>query len=179
MNDKALEWKKLGTEHIVKNKWIDFRSSRYLFPDGREIGPFYTYTRADFVVIASSDEAGDHICVRQFRQGIEEVTTEFPAGGLEPGEDELEAAKRELLEETGYVSDEWRRLIRLPASATISDNYVTVFEARGCRKAAEQQLDDTEFVNVVKLSPAELERMVFAGEFQQAIHVMAWLLAKR
>ena len=104
-------------------------------------------------------------------------------GGERPAdqdaEEALEAAVRELREETGYVSDEWEHLITVPSNATIADNYAYVFRAVNCRKAADQDLDDTEFLNVIRLSPAEIETLIQQGGFQQAVHVMAWLLACR
>lgn len=186
-----LAWEEVKREHIVRDKWMDFRRSSYILPDGNEVEPFYSYSRKDYVVIVATDTEGDYICVRQFRQGIKEVTNEFPAGGIErkdgmeygrhegfSAEDALEAAKRELLEETGYISDEWKPLLVIPSNATIADNYAHIFSAKNCRKASAQDLDATEFVEVVKRSPSEIEKMIKKGEFQQAMHVMAWLLEK-
>ena len=187
-----LTWEEISTEHIVQDEWIDFRRSAYRFPDGNVFEPFYSYSRRDYVVIVASDEEGNYLCVRQFRQGIKEVTTEFPAGGIErtdgreygagrgmsEAEDALEAAKRELREETGYVSDDWRYLLTVPSNATIADNYAHVFAAVHCRKSGEQDLDETEFLNVRKYSAAEIEKMIYEGRFQQAVHIMAWLLAQ-
>lgn len=192
-DSEALAWKEVRTEHIVQDEWIDFRRSAYRLPDGKVFEPFYSYSRRDYVVIVASDEEGDYLCVRQFRQGIREVTTEFPAGGIErkdgreygagrdasAAEDALAAAKRELLEETGYVSDDWKYLISVPSNATIADNYAHVFEARNCRKSGGQDLDETEFLNVRKYSAASLEELIRRGEFQQAIHIMGWLLTQR
>ena len=141
----------------------------------------------------ASDEEGDYLCVRQFRQGIKEVTTEFPAGGLErsdgkeyrtgrddaSGEDALAAAKRELLEETGYLSDEWTHLITIPSNATIADNYAHVYMAKNCRKVSGQELDETEFLNVELHGEEEIEELIRTGKFQQAVHVMGWMLAKK
>ena len=188
-----LAWEEVRTEHIVQDEWIDFRRSVYRFPDGSEFGPYYSYSRRDYVVIVASDTDGRYLCVRQYRQGIEEVTTEFPAGGIERtdgkeygsrgsssvSEDALEAAQRELLEETGYVSDDWKHLLTVPSNATIADNYAYVFMATNCRKHGEQDLDETEFLNVRKYSADEIEEMIHTGDFQQAVHIMAWLLARR
>ena len=194
MDDKEnLTWEEISTEHIVQDKWIDFRRSAYRFPDGNVFEPYYSYSRRDYVVIVASDADGNYLCVRQFRQGIKEVTTEFPAGGIErtndreygsergasASEDALEAAKRELLEETGYVSDDWTHLLTVPSNATIADNYAYIFSAGNCRKSGEQNLDETEFLNVKKYSAAEIEEMIYKGDFQQAVHIMAWLLAQR
>ena len=84
MDDKEnLVWEEIRTEHIVQDEWIDFRRSAYRFPDGRVLEPFYSFSRKDYVVIVASDTEGRYLCVRQFRQGIRKVTTEFPAGGIE------------------------------------------------------------------------------------------------
>ena len=183
--DADLTWKEISTEHLVKDQWIDFRKTTYRFPDGRVFEPYYSYTRRDFTVIVASDEEGRLICVRQFRQGLRKVTTEFPAGAIEDGDGEtseeaaLRAAKRELLEETGYVSDCWRPLMILPANATISDNYAYLFAAENCRKTAEQRLDEMELIRVQTYSADELNGLIEQGEFEQALHVLAWLLRNR
>ena len=105
MEKENLTWEEVSTEHIVQDEWIDFRKSAYRSPDGRIFQPYYSFTRRNYVVIVASDEEGQFLCVRQFRHGIREVTTEFPAGAIEqkdgedPAEAALRAAKRELREE--------------------------------------------------------------------------------
>ena len=189
MEDKDLIWEEISTEHIVQDEWIDFRRSVYRFPDGSEFGPYYSYTRRDYVVIVASDTEGGYICVRQYRQGIGEITTEFPAGGIERSDREghgsealaevaLETAKRELLEETGYASDEWEHLLTVPANPTLADNYAVIFAARNCIRAGDQSLDDTEFLNVCRYTADEIEELVKAGKFQQGDHILGWLLDK-
>lgn len=195
-NDKSLEWKEIRTEHLVKDHWIDFRRSAYQLPDGTVWEPFYTYSRRDYVVIVASDTEGRYICVKQFRQGVRAVTTEFPAGGLErmdgreygdcsgpadpnTSEDALEAAKRELREETGYCSDEWTHLLTVPSNATISDNFAHIYMAENCRRVTGQELDETEFLNVALYTGQEIEEMIRKGGFQQMAHILAWELAAK
>ena len=190
--DPSIEWEEVKTEHVVRDKWIDFRRSSYRFPNGKVYEPFYSYSRKDYVVVVAQDTEGDFLCVRQFRQGIRKVTTEFPAGGIDrddgkeyggngelSGEDALDAAKRELLEETGYASDEWIHLLTVPSNATIADNYAFLFAAKNCRKINEPATDETEFLELVKFTGGEIEEMIAKGEFQQAMHIAAWLLASR
>ena len=193
MNEKDLIWEPVKTEHIVRDKWIDFRRMAYRLPDGTVFEPFYNYSRRSYVVIVASDTEGRYLCVRQFRHGIGQVTTEFPAGGIERSGDAdyatehdrnsraeatLETAKRELLEETGYVSDRWTHLLSVPSNATISDNYAHLYLARDCRRVSDMRLDDTEFLELVRLSPEEIDRLIEEERFQQAMHVLAWMLAK-
>ena len=187
-----LEWEEVYSEKLVSDEWIEFRRSAYRFPDGTIFEPFYTYSRRDYVVIVASDEDGKYLCVRQFRQGIRKVTTEFCAGGIErsdgkqyggsqdtSSENALEAAKRELREETGYESDDWKYLLTIPSNATIADNYAHLFVAKNCRKVASQDLDETEFLNVKLYTADEIEAMISSGEFPQSMHVVAWLLSLR
>ena len=198
--DQELEWEEISREHIVQDEWIDFRRSAYRFPNGQIFEPFYNYSRRDYAVIVASDTEGNYLCVRQFRHGIGEVTTEFVAGGIERkdgaeygkkpsavskgekdegAEDALAAAKRELLEETGYESDEWEFLLTLPSNATLADNYAFLFTAKNCRPVTGQSLDETEYLSVVKHTDREIDEMIRTGAFQQAMHVTAWLLSKK
>lgn len=186
--DKDLIWTPVKVEHIVQDEWIDFRRVRYRYPDGREFEPFYQYSRRSYSVIVPVLPDGRYLCVRQFRHGIGEVTTEFPAGGIETEganyskvarENALDAAKRELQEETGYESDEWTHLITIPSNASLADNYAYVYLAQNCRKVSGLHLDDTEDLEPEILTGSDIEKLIRDGGFQQMAHVMAYLLALR
>ena len=182
-----LDLKEHSVKHFVENKWIDLREVWYDTPEGRVSGPYYTYSRKNYCVIVATDEAGRYLCVQQYRPGLHQVTTEFPAGGIDrqgdrqygslddPGqEDPLAAAKRELREETGYVSEDWEALLTVPSQATMADNYAYVFRARNCRRVDGQRLDEDEYLNALLLGPEELKEAIETGRFEQAVHVMAW-----
>ncbi|MCR4586986.1 MAG: NUDIX hydrolase [Lachnospiraceae bacterium] len=187
-----LAWEEISTEHIVTDEWVDFRKSAYRFPDGKVFEPFYTYSRRNYVVVVAQDTEGKFLCVRQFRQGIRKVTTEFPAGGIErrdgkeyggaedlSSEEALAAARRELSEETGYESDDWQHLLTVASNATMADNYAHLFVAKNCRKVSGQHLDETEYLGVERYTAEEIETMIQEGNFQQSMHITAWLLAQR
>ena len=185
-----LSFREKEVRHLVENRWIDLREVRYTMPDGGISPPYYTYSRKNYCVIAATDEEGRCICVRQFRPGLGKVTCEFCAGGIErrgerqygspasAQEDPLEAAKRELLEETGYESEDWQLLLTVASNATMADNYAYLFYARNCRRTRKQQLDDSEFLHVELLDETELRRRIRSGDFEQAMHILAWLLSK-
>lgn len=190
-----LKWELVKEEHIIQDAWIDFRRNIYRLPNGAEIGPVYNYSKHSFVVIVAKTKDGKYICVKQYRHGIDKVTTEFPAGGIEyieksdvpyitkentiaSEEDALAAAKRELMEETGYVSESIKHLITMPANATLATNNMHIYLATGCEKKSSQHLDDTEFLNVILLTEDEIREKIFRGDFLQSHHVLAWYMAK-
>ena len=188
-SDGSLEWELVKSEQIVHDRWIDLQRVAYKMPDGTVFEPFYRYSRRSYVVVVAIDTEGSYICVRQYRQGIGKVTLEFPAGGIEnygetdyekTGREEnpLDAAKRELLEETGYLSDNWTHVITVPSNATLADNDAWVYLAENCRKVGSQELDDTEFLHIVRCTPDELHEQIRSGSFPQAVHIMAWALTQ-
>ena len=190
-----LKWKAKEIKHLVQDEWIDFRSCEYELPDGSVIGPVYNYSKHSFSLIVATDKEGKYICVRQYRHGIDEIKTEFPAGAIEYKETSsegyitydniiatedkaFEAAKRELIEETGYTSSEFRHIITLPANATLSNSNVHIYAATNCVKVSDQNLDDTEFLNVELVSEDELNKRIFGGDFKQSLHILAYYLSK-
>ncbi len=190
-----LRWELVKEEHIVQDAWIDFRRNIYRLPNGAEIGPVYNFSKHSFSVVVATDKQGRYICVKQYRHGIDKVTIEFPAGGIEfreksdvsyitaantiaTEEEALEAAKRELVEETGYVSDNFVHLITTPANATLASNNIHIYAATDCERKERQHLDDTEFLNVVLLTEEELKEEIFNGGFLQSQHILAWYLFK-
>ena len=179
-----LMWEEVNCEHIIRDEWIDFRRSTYKMPNGKISGPYYSYSRKNFVIIVATTEDDHYICVKQFRPGIKQVTTEFCAGCIEyidgALEDALSTAKRELLEETGYCSNDWRHMFTVPTYATLADNHMSIFVAKDCQKISSQQnLDTTEFLSVYLYSRDELEEMIRNGEFSQASHILALFMADK
>lgn len=114
----------------------------YLHPNGlREV--FFVTKDKDSVQIFAVTEANTVLCVKQFRAGLEEYSVEMPGGGLEDGESIVNAAIRELREETGYEPDSIRHLVSIPYSP-YSTGKRHVFLAQGCRRTTKQDLDPNE-----------------------------------
>lgn len=129
-------------------------------------------------VIPVTDD-GKVIVERQFRYPINSVITEIPAGKLDSAtEDRLSAAKRELVEETGYTADEWIDMgIYYPAAA-YSDEKITMYLARGLHKG-NQKLDDDEFLNVEEVPLSDLVDDVMSGKITDGKTQVAVLKAAR
>ena len=182
--DERLWLGEVSEELLFEDRRFQLCRSGYRSWDDKTHGPYYTLKVSSYVVVVATDTSGNYICVRQFRPGIKEITTEFPAGGLiadSPAplcsqEVLLENAKRELREETGYTCDQWTHLMTVPANVALTNNYAVIFMAENCEKKERQQLDDTEYLEVAIYSPDELRHMVRSGGFQHTVHIMAYYL---
>src|SRR5262249_34939560 len=118
-----------------------------------------------FACIFAETEDGRVITYRQYRHGPKRVCLAFPGGHIDPGESPLAAAKRELLEETGYEATEWQDLGGYTGNATQGGAVSHMFRAAGCRKVAAPDSDDLEETEILFLTRAELLQAAGRGEF--------------
>ena len=119
------------------------------------------------------------IMERQYRYPLDRVILEIPAGKLDaPDEDRLSAIKRELREETGYSADEWTEIGDFHPAPAYSDEYITMYLARGLHKG-ERNLDEDEFLDVCAIPLSELVEDVMAGRISDAKTQVCILKAAR
>ncbi len=124
-------------------------------------------------------ENGDVIMERQYRYPLDRVILEIPAGKLDaPDENRLSAIQRELREETGYTADEWTDLGDFHPAPAYSDEFITMYMARGLHKGA-RDLDQDEFLDVYAVPLSELVEEVMAGKISDAKTQVAILKAAR
>ena len=102
-----MKWKILDSEYVIKRPWLTARKDKVELPDGRIIEEFYVLEYPDWVNVIAITKDGQFVMERQYRHGLSVEGMELPCGTMEDGETPLQAAQRELLEETGYGNGEW------------------------------------------------------------------------
>ena len=146
-------------------------------PDGRIVDDFYQIHLPDSVLIFARDTEGRIIVERAYRHGLKRVSLILPAGGVDSGEEPLDAARRELLEETGYTSEDWTPLGAFQSNSNQGGGKIFMFEARSARKTAEANSGDLEEIEIVLLDDAQLEGAIKGGEMVALSSVTASSLA--
>lgn len=147
-------------KYVLKSSWLNVRQDRVLLPNGTELDDFYILEYPDWVCIIAQTSEGKYVIERQYRHGVEKECYELCAGKVEKGEDPLDAAKRELLEETGYSSDDWTFLCKSAPNASAMTNFCYCYVAKNVKKTDIQHLDTSEDIFVLEVSEEELFRMM-------------------
>lgn len=163
------KWKVLESEYLIRRPWLTARRDRAELPDGRINNEYYVLEYPDWVNIIAVTEDGDIVLERQYRHGLGNTCYELPCGVIEKGETPLEAAKRELLEETGYAGGQWQEWMILSPNPATSNNLAHSFLALGVKKVADQSLDATEDIEVYLKRPEYVRELLVNNQILQAL----------
>jgi 8-oxo-dGTP pyrophosphatase MutT (NUDIX family) len=158
---------------------MNVRTDRVRISEKSVLDEYHVVESPNWALVLCFTEAGAVAMVRQYRHGIGRMSLELPAGAIDSGEEPEEAARRELLEETGLEADEWSLLGRCAPDPTRHTNYAYMFAARGARLVAEPVFDETEEMEVVYFKPTELLAEVDRGTVVHGTHLTAIYLAYR
>lgn len=171
----TFEEKTLDSEKIYNGKILNLRRDKVTTVNGdtayREI-----IEHSGGVVLAAITNDGKMVMVRQFRKAVEKVVFEAPAGKLEEGEDNLQAAIRELKEETGYSADKIEFMGSYFSSCGYTSEKLHLFLCRGLT-AGETEFDDHEALIVEEYPLKDLFQQVIRGKIDDAKSALAILLA--
>ena len=170
-------WERLRSERLLETPYFALRSDKLRLPGGAVKDPYYVVERPNAAIIFPLTGEGEAVLVRQYRPPLERMELGLPAGLVEEGEKPEAAARRELLEETGYSGGEWEPLGALASSPSLKDNWAYLFLARGVEEMAPPDPDEHELVETVRVPVGELLGLIRAGEIVSSSGVAAVMLA--
>ena len=163
------KWTTLSSRYIIKRPWLTARVDEVQLPDGRINPEHYVLEYPDWVNVIAITTLGQMVMIRQYRHAVDDVLIELCAGVAEQGETPLQAAQRELLEETGYAGGTWHELMTIGQNPSICTNITHCFLAQGVERVSEQCLDPGEDIEVLLMSEREVYGLLADNQMLQAL----------
>ncbi|MDC7221424.1 MAG: NUDIX hydrolase [Spirochaetales bacterium] len=173
MKSDELMWQEVEEVDRRKEPLFDLITVKSRSADGTEAN-FIKVTPPDWVTVIPVLPDGRILMVRQYRHGIASLSEEFPAGVVDAGEDALQAAHRELEEETGYVAGEMIPIGKINPNPAFMTNTSYTYLARDLKKVSDQSLDEHERIEFFTLDEKEIEEKMGGETMASAIMVQAW-----
>ena len=168
----------ISSEQIFDGVILHVYKDLVILPNGKEATRELLRHSGAVAIVPITDD-GNVIMERQFRYPLERVITEIPAGKLDgPDEDRLDAAKRELKEETGLIADNWENIGDYYPAAAYTSERITIYIATGLHRQ-ERDLDEDEFINIFEEPLADLLDKVMNGEITDGKTIAGILKAAR
>lgn len=170
-------WRLLKSKIKYNNRWIRVEEHDVINPNGGKGIYGKVHFKNIAVGVVPIDADGNTWLVGQYRYPLDKYSWEIPEGGCPIGEQELDAAKRELKEETGLKAEYWEELLRIHTSNSVSDESGVVFLAKNLTQG-ETEFEETEDLKIKKLPLSKAVQMVMDGEITDSISMAALLKLK-
>ncbi|MGA1862549.1 NUDIX hydrolase [Deferribacter thermophilus] len=167
-------WQLLKIEQKYQDHVLGIEHKHFKFLKNGEQSPFCSIKTKNWVVIVPQTDDGKFILVKQFRFAIEDTTIEFPGGAIDYNEEPLKAAKRELQEETGFISDNFIDLGYLHPNPAILSNKCYIFAALNCKNTQKTNFDKFEDIEIELWDKDQLESAILKNEITHSIVVAAY-----
>lgn len=181
MDNSTLMWRTVSTELVADCKVfsVNRNNSRRAQDDSEQLHSFYVLHPHNWINVIPVTAAGEVVMVEQYRHGIGHVTLEIPGGMVDATDfSPVDAAVRELLEETGYVSDDWVSLGRIHPNPAIQSNVCDTYLARNARQIEQPSFDGTgtEMINLRLVPLEQIPELLKAGVITHALVIVAFHL---
>ena len=174
-----IPWSVESSRVIHADKWIELRADRVKTGSGVILDPYYIVADKDWTCVAAITADEQVVFVRQYRHGTKEIYLELPGGHVDPHDSTpAEGGMRELLEETGYASDEVEYLGAYACNPARMTSFMHVLIVRNARKVQAAQLDPSEELEVELMPLSEAILATMDGRILQSMHIAALFLAR-
>ena len=170
VSDASLRWRKVRSEQGQNLNILQVRHDWLEHPESKQVMKRLVLESVDWINVVALTSANESVMVRQYRFGISDCTLETPGGMVDEGEKPLEAAKRELLEETGYTSEEWQYLGAVEPNPAFHPHLCHHFLASNVKKVAEPDLGPGEAIAIEICNLDQLKSAMQNGSLR---HVLA------
>ena len=165
------KWKVLASEKLLsRGTWMNLRQDRVQLPSGSIVPEWFVLEFPDWINVIAVTRDGHIVMEDQYRHALGQTHFELPAGVIDPGETPLEAAKRELSEETGFGGGEWSLFMKVSPNPTNHTNFSYTFLATDVEPIGTQHQEATEDIRVHLLTPDEVCEILTSGQIVQALH---------
>ena len=171
------KWHLLDSVSVLSTPWLSVYKNQYDIGDGKIVDDFYIVQRSDFVLVIANRNHS-LILVRQYRPATDQFYLSLPAGYISSGESPEEAAKRELLEETGYSAKKCELIGELHPLPGYIQSSAFVFLCEGILDSNARSIDSSEISEVVEATWTEVLEMIVQGTMKEMQAVAAILMAK-
>lgn len=174
----SFNWTLLSSKYLVQDRWLSLRADSCQMPNGLVVEPFYVMEYSTWVNIVAITKNQEVVLVKQYRHGIQKTVLELPGGSMDSQDKSpLEAAKRELLEESGYTSSNLIETGIISPNSATHNNLIHCFLATDVELIADLKLDLTEEIEVLLLPLEELIKNIDSEIILQAFHISSLFFA--
>lgn len=169
-NPENRPWRVIRSEYLAREPWFTVRREEVELPTGARVPAWYVLEYPDWVNVLARTRDGSFLFISQYRHALGRTSYELPAGVCDPGDaSPLDAARRELLEETGYGGGRWAEYMVLSANPTSHNNLTHTFLALDVEPVGRQCTEPTEDIRVHLFSYAQVRELLDENRIVQAL----------
>jgi len=164
-------WKVIKSENVLRiGPWLSVRQEEVELPNGHRIPTWFVLEFPDWINVIAETKEGQLVMIDQYRHGLGVTRYELVAGVIDKGETPLQAAQRELSEETGFGGGEWQLFMTLSPNPSNHNNLSYTFLARGVERLQEQHEEVSEDIHVHVMDKADVRELLEEDGIIQALH---------